>query len=773
MTRPSSALIVASIVSLLLVYRPALAHDQQFEITGQSVKIDTRNDPSRHKFSFKSVKELNIFPAHDPAVSGSALLVRWTGQGGSGEGRTPLVALDPNSWQSVNGGYKYSDKTLGSAGVKTILYKATASGGQLKIKAKGTNWPGDSMGGPHDSVWVHLQVEDEWYCAELGGDIKRNEHGRFQAKGAPRPSGCPEQLCGNGVLEIGEDCDDGNVIDNDSCHNDCTVGECSGAVYDSTFEAIQAVIFNSSVYGCNSIACHGAAPGQGLLDLRDGNSFAQLVAVDSSISPGVERVKPGEPALSVLYDKLLAGFDAGAPAFGGSAMPVSATPLTAEHLEAVEKWIRGGAPEDLVVEGTAELLATCLPDPDPLIVVPPDPPGAGVGAQFRQTPWPLAAQGENEICMSTYYDLTQTNLVPESAKVSCSLGLANNPSGECFLWHKQELTQDSQSHHSIIHLYTGAYGTSHNGWGSWTYKYQDDSNPQHGQSCAPTSVDAATGYNPDCSGAVTTSIACIGYGPPDSSVLGTNGFSGSQEPYYEQEFADGVYSLMPMAGIIIWNSHAFNATSTDSTMSQYLSLDFAGVDDQDVQVRQIFDVDDIFITDVPAYETEEYCANFVIPNNSNLFQLSSHTHRFGVHFRIWEPPNSSCSSGSCQPGSPSQLVYNSTDYSDPEQVVFDPPVHYSGNTNNRRFRFCSLYDNGSAPGSPPIKQASNPVGSGCSVGSRQCLGGATPGADCNGNDSVCDSFPGAGDGVCDACPVTGGFTTEDEMFIMLGLYYPD
>jgi len=28
-----------------------------------------------------------------------------------------------------------------------------------------------------------------------------------------------------------------------------------------------------------------------------------------------------------------------------------------------------------------------------------------------------------------------------------------------------------------------------------------------------------------------------------------------------------------------------------------------------------------------------------------------------------------------------------------------------------------------------------------------------------------------GDGACDACPVNGGTTTEDEMFILLGDYY--
>ena len=47
------------------------------------------------------------------------------------------------------------------------------------------------------------------------------------------------------------------------------------------------------------------------------------------------------------------------------------------------------------------------------------------------------------------------------------------------------------------------------------------------------------------------------------------------------------------------------------------------------------------------------------------------------------------------------------------------------------------------------------------------------GAACNGIDDneTCDSAPGAGDGWCDACAITGGESTENEMFMLLGGYY--
>ena len=46
-------------------------------------------------------------------------------------------------------------------------------------------------------------------------------------------------------------------------------------------------------------------------------------------------------------------------------------------------------------------------------------------------------------------------------------------------------------------------------------------------------------------------------------------------------------------------------------------------------------------------------------------------------------------------------------------------------------------------------------------------------APCDGenDDATCDSSPGAGDGECDACPITGGESTENEMFNLFGLYY--
>jgi len=562
----------------------------------------------------------------------------------------------------------------------------------------------------------------------------------------------------------------------------------STTTYDSTYEAIQDVIFDSAAYGCTNSLCHGDFAPQAGLRLTPAFSYANLVGVSSSGNATMARVEPGEPELSFLYRKLKWA-TTGEPVSGGGPMPAGGLPaLTPEHLQALYLWVRGGAPQDLVVAGTAELLDTCLPEADPLTIPIPPAPAPGTGVQLRQTPWPLAAQDEDEVCMATYYDFTAPGLIPASAEVPCPSNFlnANNPSGRCFAYHGHTLWQDPQSHHSIIHLYTGVYPRTHAGWGAMEYKFQTP-DPLQGTSCDPGAIDPALGYNPGCSGSVVSSIACIGYGPPDYTAANAPSWSGSQEPYTSVEFANGVYNVLPFQGVVVWNSHAFNLTTTPTTMSQYENLDFAGPSDQVFPVQAIFDDDSIFVENVPPYQTREYCRSYTVPRGARLFELGSHTHRHGVQFRTWAPPNTPCTPGqpACVP-KPTPPLYLSTEYADPLQMRFVPPVPLDSTAvEDRTYLYCSQYDNGSTPTSPPVKQQSTspapplvyglPLGPGgpCPNSTVACLGGTKAGQLCNGSDSFCDTTAGAGDGVCDACPVLGGVTTEDEMFIALGSYYND
>jgi len=238
-----------------------------------------------------------------------------------------------------------------------------------------------------------------------------------------------------------------------------------------------------------------------------------------------------------------------------------------------------------------------------------------------------------------------------------------------------------------------------------------------------------------------------------------------------------------MSGIVVWNSHAFNLTGGDTTMSQYLNLDFAlGTLEQQFPVKGIFDAGSIFVTNVQPFDAQEYCRTYTLPQGAALFELTSHTHRHGVLWRTWAPPNTPCTPGhaACVARSDTPL-YLSTEYNDPLQLDFDPPILHGSGTSAadiaaRTYLYCSLYDNGVGTGSPEVKRQSTspvpplPFGGPCNSNQTQCIG-PNQGSMCFGLDSSCDSSPGAGDGDCDACPLTGGLTSEDEMFILIGSYY--
>jgi cysteine-rich repeat protein len=808
-------------------------------LAGKKLVVRSKGKPNGPKLEFETERGQQPLAGLDP-TAGFTVLV--TGGGGAGH-RSAFAALDPAFWKPIGKasaprGWRYKDNAGSHGGIR----RARLENGRLRIVGKGEDF-GFVPDGSDAEMWVHVGVGNTRYCAQFGaGTIEENSDGFFKARGAASPSSCPEAVCGNNFQEVGEGCDDGDLVPDDGCANDCTVSECEGEAFASTFEAIQKKVIDD--YGCSTSICHGQSDHEsglylkssddpiGLAQVLQDNYDALLTAVPQTDENFEHFVEMGDSKTSLFWAALYKdAFCVGNPspppecdAIPGtvSGMPEGGT-LPTEYVEAIDLWLRGGAPFDLVVAGTADKLASCLPPADPLKIEPPPAPGAGNGVQLVSSAWDLPQDSENEVCFPIYYDFTGTNLVPEDQQITCPFdsGPLNMAAGnKCFRWHKQLLLQDPQSHHSIIHLYIGddAPDPLDPVWGPWTYKLDefsdDDPSKVNGASCDPLALDPEKGQNAGCSAEPKRSAACIAnFGPDDFNSGGFGGggnnapqFSGSQETHYEQELADGVYAVLPMKGLVVFNSHAFNLTPGDTTMNQYLNLHLAGPNDLLYRANQIFDADDIFIQDVPPFETREYCAAFTIPEGGNLFWLSSHTHRHGVRWRTWGPPNDQCTSGAacvpvCDPGSPGcscdpgdvcappgpagddRLMYYSSVYNDPVQLAVDPPLVFSGNGDARRFLFCGLYDNGSTPESPSVKRQSTspipplPIGGPCGDGVKACINPNSPakqGQLCGletDPDRFCDSTPGAIDGLCDACPLTGGFTTEDEMFILLGNFF--
>jgi hypothetical protein len=588
-----------------------------------------------------------------------------------------------------------------------------------------------------------------------------------------------------------------------ACGSEGSSGTASKCDAESTFAQIQQQIFER--YGCTASACHGASL-QGQLDLRPDVAYANLINVPAS-SGDYMRVFPGEQDLSVLYQKVAAkteGFSLAALAdpIGGSPMPTSDAVLSENDLDLLRTWIRGGAPETGIVEGSQQY-ASCELQGDivPNKIQPLPAPAVDEGVQFYSGAWRVPAEQEGEVCFVSYYDYSAS--IPADLQIPCGEE-QGGPDRSCFFYNKSLLAQDPQSHHSIIEFYVPPedkpeqWDPMDPSWKNWTCLGGD----HDGMACTPGSDEC--GDRGQCATAPLTTVACIAYqnAPPDlGTVFGFFGRASvrqnlvtAQESSFRESYPPNVYALVPVKGFIVWDSHAFNLTKADTTIEQWLNLTFAPADQLLYQRRQIFDADDIFgMGRIEAFESTEACGSFTIPQNARLLTLSSHTHRFGTNFRVWYPPNEVCDND--EPGMECQRPdrepdYVSFDYADPlyQRFADDALPSFDGpDPEDRTFAYCALWDNGESNPEAVRRDSQKPEAEtcafvelfsqvvpesfrfftcGCEPAERSCYGGPNEGLLCNGDDAVC------GDGgLCDACPLGGGVTTEEEMFILLGSYY--
>ena len=532
----------------------------------------------------------------------------------------------------------------------------------------------------------------------------------------------------------------------------CTCAD-GGTAFRSTFAAIQSQIFERR--GCTATVCHGGPPFQGGLDLRPDVAYENLFEVPSTEVPTMNLVTPGARDRSYLFMKLAAATD---PSqlngfqITGVPMPNGLEPLTAQELEAVRLWIYFGAPKDGTVAGTDTLLSACLPPAKPISIEPLPPPAADQGVQFVMPPWPLPAHSEFEGCVATYYDFTAQ--VPEASM---------DPTGKLFRWRGFEVRQDPESHHLLLYysplnLQPGGIDVHDPSFGTWKCA----GGARAGEVCEPTDLTfCGEGV---CASELKPSFACIGFGPISRQPAEITG--GAPQAQSTFLFPDGVYQQLPSKGVLYWNTHAFNITSTDHVMNGRVNYYFASAEQQQHQACRISDFSAIFRPNNPPFTRDTFCNDHVFPVGARVFQLFGHNHKHGEHFWVTDPDGT--------------LIYDNYLYSDPVIQRYDPPLAFDSPTAaDRTVRYCATYNNGLRPDGEPdvnlVTRASRvpPV-------AQQYIGKCTPVACVEGKvaepcsqDTDCDSTPGAGDGWCDACAITGGESTENEMFVLFGAMYID
>jgi hypothetical protein len=215
--------IASGLLAMCLVIAPSLASaaNQPDEfIIGSKLIIKTDGmDASKNKLVFKS-KDANFAlpdPSNDPTANGATLRVMDTGLTGG----SISLTLDKTRWSAVGHGFKYKGQTGDPC--KTILIKDDKL---VKAICKGTSVALTlPFSGSAALALVVGNATSIRYCATftlasvIKNELKPNGKGIFKAKGAPAPAACLS--CGNGSLEAGEQCDDGNNANGDCCSATC------------------------------------------------------------------------------------------------------------------------------------------------------------------------------------------------------------------------------------------------------------------------------------------------------------------------------------------------------------------------------------------------------------------------------------------------------------------------------------------------------------------------------------------------------------------------
>lgn len=559
-------------------------------------------------------------------------------------------------------------------------------------------------------------------------------------------------LCGTlvcGLLGCGDDTSaPGAVFEDAGTHEP---GSCAKQ-YESTFAGIQDVIFNR--HGCTASTCHGASKSGGL-DLRPDVAYENIFNV-KSVGADINLVHPGDKERSFLYQKLAAAVTPDKVKVSGAPMPNGGDPISEDELFLLHTWILYGAPEDNVVPGTEEFLggAGCLPARKPISIEPLPTPAFDEGLQFEVPPLTIPAQGEIEVCTAQWVDLT--GKIPAEHL---------DEMGKRYFWQTRELRMDAQSHHLILYMSNIREDQlTDPAFGEWTCM----GGAKAGDVCEPTD-QTFCGDGGFCTSEVKKSFACSGYGPstlPSGEMTSRTPIGGAQQAQELISYPDGVFAAFPVKALFMWNLHGFNATTEDHVMKG--RLNYLYTSDRRSFIRNIFDAGDIFAPNAAPFTEQEVCGTFELPEGARLFDLNGHTHKRGKRFEVWHPNG--------------DKIYESFLYNDPELTRYEPPLEFdSPNAEDRTLKFCATYNNGmNADGSPNTEEVTRysrlpklVFDTGIGICEPTHCAEGKVGAPCGGvgKDGACDTEPGAGNGFCDACPITGGESTENEMFILFGGYY--
>ena len=398
----------------------------------------------------------------------------------------------------------------------------------------------------------------------------------------------------------------------------------------AAYHDIQEHIFDKS---CANSVCHAAPANAGNLNLTYELSYEDLVDAvpqnPAAAAAGMKLVDPGNPENSFLLTKLMGP----TVAAQGARMPFGGGVLHTGKIDAVRTWIAAGAPQTGRIADIGDL--GVLRDPDEVFEAPAPPP-PGEGYQLRLPPFKIEPGTEREV----YY---ATTIRDENG---------NPIEGDIFI-NRVEIFYPSGSHHFILYRLTEegmAKGLLENG-------------------IVP---DAA--INPE------DTFRELDTDDPDP-VFGVFGGDrlfvvGTQTDDTLFEFPEGVGLRLPGDTVYDLNSHYINLLG-DETLIAETYVNIYTIPEEEVQYEAV----EIFVSNrainVPPGTTRVAKMTWYVSDELdrrshdqntvlNVFLLTSHMHRHGELFEIFQ-------------GSSGDLLHRSIAYDDAPINIYNPVLRLDPN----------------------------------------------------------------------------------------------
>ena len=168
-------------------------------------KLALRDTSSEQSFSWVTTFLASPLPASSPTAVGAVLHIA------AENGESVSWSLPASGWTVNDAGTVYHYRNpLAPGGPSPVKVAVLKNGRMLKVAAKESGLTLDEVS--QGTIQVQLTVGSDVYCSDCTTAVV-DEVGRYTAKRCPAPSSCTgvgSGVCGDGVIDDGEDCDLGN-----------------------------------------------------------------------------------------------------------------------------------------------------------------------------------------------------------------------------------------------------------------------------------------------------------------------------------------------------------------------------------------------------------------------------------------------------------------------------------------------------------------------------------------------------------------------------------